>query len=235
MTAQNYKKSDQTRSRILAEALALFQEKGFENTTMRAIAKTSGLSLGAAYYYFKTKEELVLHYYAESGREMKDHHETILAESQDFKTRFRSLLEFKHQQLLPVRTFIGVLIRQAGDLKHPLSPFSAETRPLREEAIGQIEGLLEGSNLKVESSLRPHIAKLFWLYQLGIVLFWINDTSKEQGRTQQLIGLSLDLLLGLLKLTTLPMMGRLNASLLQVMRIVESCTAVETAEETANA
>ena len=235
MTSTTQKKSDRTRARILQESLILFQERGFENTTMRAIAEASGLSLGAAYYYFKTKEDLVLHYYTESAREMETQCGTIRETSQDFKDRFRALLDAKHQQLLPVRTFIGVLVRQAGELKHPLSPFSTETRSLREEAIGQIESLIEGSSLRVSRVLRPQLAKLFWVYQLGIVLFWINDPSKEQARTQQLIGLSLDLVLGLLKLTTLPMMGRLNESVLQVIRLVESCTASDNQEERVDA
>src|SRR3954451_18044441 len=56
-------KRDATRENILTSALKLFREKGFEPTTMRDIAKAAGLSLGASYYYFKTKEAIVMAYY----------------------------------------------------------------------------------------------------------------------------------------------------------------------------
>ena len=51
--------SEQTRRQVLDTALALFRKRGFEQTTMRDVAEAAGLSLGAAYYYFKSKEALV--------------------------------------------------------------------------------------------------------------------------------------------------------------------------------
>jgi hypothetical protein len=49
-------KSEQTRSLILETALRLFQERGYDKTTMRAIATEAGVSVGNAYYYFESKE-----------------------------------------------------------------------------------------------------------------------------------------------------------------------------------
>lgn len=50
---------DETRQRILAAALELFGRDGFENTTVRAIARRCGLTDPALYYYFKTKREIL--------------------------------------------------------------------------------------------------------------------------------------------------------------------------------
>src|SRR5262245_63129737 len=55
--------SEETRRQILESALALFRERGFEATTIRDIAAGANLSLGAAYYYFKSKEAIVGAYY----------------------------------------------------------------------------------------------------------------------------------------------------------------------------
>src|SRR5438045_3562156 len=55
--------SEETRRQILDTALTLFRKDGFEETTIRDIADAAGLSLGAAYYYFKSKEALVGAYY----------------------------------------------------------------------------------------------------------------------------------------------------------------------------
>ena len=231
MTTNKPKKSDISKEKILKASLELFQVHGYEQTTMRAIAEKADMSLGAAYYYFKTKDELVLHYYAESSKEVEHRLGEILAKESDYKTCFKLLLQFKHEQLLPVRSFFGVLVQQAGNLQNPLSPFSSSTKELRDEAIGQIEYLIENSNLKVHKVLRPHMAKLFWLYQMGIVLYWINDTSHEQVRTNRLIDLSLELILTALSMSNLPLMGQINKSLVKVVQLVESCTATPNLEE----
>jgi AcrR family transcriptional regulator len=51
--------SQETRRHLLDTALPLFREQGFDATTMRDVAARSGLSLGSAYYYFKSKEAIV--------------------------------------------------------------------------------------------------------------------------------------------------------------------------------
>src|SRR5258706_13378855 len=57
------KKSEATREKILEAALRLFRKRGFERTTMRDVAKAAGVAVGAAYYYFPSKDALVLAYY----------------------------------------------------------------------------------------------------------------------------------------------------------------------------
>jgi AcrR family transcriptional regulator len=47
-----------TRERILAAAEKLFAEDGFDRVSMPAIAKASGITAGAIYKHFESKEEL---------------------------------------------------------------------------------------------------------------------------------------------------------------------------------
>lgn len=47
-----------TRTMILDESVKLLAEKGFHGTTMRDLAKAVGITAGAIYYYFPTKEDL---------------------------------------------------------------------------------------------------------------------------------------------------------------------------------
>ena len=42
-----------TRIKIIEEALKLYANKGYYNTTVDEIAKSAGLSVGTAYRYFK--------------------------------------------------------------------------------------------------------------------------------------------------------------------------------------
>lgn len=52
------KDSLKTRSKIIEAAGQLFTEKGFKGVTVRAIATTAGVHLGALNYHFRTKEAL---------------------------------------------------------------------------------------------------------------------------------------------------------------------------------
>ena len=47
------------RNAILDAAILCFAEKGFHRTTMRDVMRASGMSAGALYLYFKSKNELV--------------------------------------------------------------------------------------------------------------------------------------------------------------------------------
>jgi TetR/AcrR family transcriptional regulator len=48
----------ETRERLVAAALAIFAERGFEGATTRAIAKRAGVALAALPYHFETKDAL---------------------------------------------------------------------------------------------------------------------------------------------------------------------------------
>ena len=52
-------RSQRTRSRVLAEALALFNERGERNVTAGTIAESLGISPGNLYYHFRNKDEIV--------------------------------------------------------------------------------------------------------------------------------------------------------------------------------
>ena len=56
-------RGEQTRQLILETALRLFRERGYAETTMRAIAKEAGVAVGNAYYYFDSKEHLIQGFY----------------------------------------------------------------------------------------------------------------------------------------------------------------------------
>ena len=128
-------RAEDTRRRIYEAAMDMFREKGFEQTTMRDIAAKAGVALGGAYYYFSSKEAIVLAFYQEM---QEGSHEEILqaiAGEKKLKDRLRCVMEKRFELLTPNRKFCDALFRHAPDSKDPLSPFSEETRPIRERAI----------------------------------------------------------------------------------------------------
>lgn len=221
MTEQATAAKRETRTRILDAALRLFQHNGFEKTTMRHIAKEAGMAVGAAYYYFKSKDELVLAFYEQTGEEALRYNLESIAQSKDFKVRFRAILTYKLQQLAPYRTLVSVLARNAAEIGNPLSPFSPQTKTIREDAMGLIEAAIDGSNLKVAKQLRPALPKLLWFYQMGIIFFWSQDISAQQQRTEQLMDHSLTMLMRLMRLSDLPLMSGVNRHVIKLIRLIE--------------
>ncbi len=50
-----------TKERIAGEALRLFSVKGFKETTIKDIAREVGITEGAIYRHFRSKEEIIEH------------------------------------------------------------------------------------------------------------------------------------------------------------------------------
>jgi AcrR family transcriptional regulator len=214
-------KAEETRNRILDAALQLFRERGFAQTTMRDVATEAGVATGAAYYYYRSKEELVLAFYVRTDEEMREAFAKALAASKTLEKRMRGLIEAKFTQFAPHRALLTALLKAGVDPRDPLSPFGEETRAVREENIAWYARALEGSDVKLPADLAPHVPRLLWLYHMGIIYFWITDESPRQQRTQRLLDATLDLVVSLLKASSLPFMGPLRKRALKVIRAVE--------------
>jgi AcrR family transcriptional regulator len=223
-------RAEDTRGRIYQTALELFREKGFESTTMRDIAAGAGVALGAAYYYFPSKEAFVLAFYEEM-QELRQHElEMVVSKNKTLKARLQAMFEVCFRQFQPNRRFLGALVRHAPDPDDALSPFSKETRAIREKAISNFGRALEGSDFKVPPDLRTYLPTLLWIYQMSLILFWIHDRSPEQQRTQQLTEKSLSLVLNLLKISGLPLMGRIRKVIIELMEAIAPHTQLEATE-----
>src|SRR3954462_12285076 len=83
-------KAEETRERILDAALKLFRERGFDETTMRDIAAAAGVATGAAYYYFRSKEDLVMAFYVRTAEEARELMPAEISKSRDLRKRIQS-------------------------------------------------------------------------------------------------------------------------------------------------
>lgn len=210
-------RAEDTRRKIYEAAMELFREKGFEPTTMRDIAAKAGVALGGAYYYFSSKDAIVLAFYSEMQASSNAPVLEALAGHKKLKERIRCILEKRFELLAPNRKFCAALFRHAPDSADPLSPFSDETRPIREGAIEHMRIAVEGSDAKVPPDLQPRLPYLLWLYQMALIMFWLYDRSPNQGKTQRLMEKSLGLLVNLLRISSLPLMKPLRKAVLDLV------------------
>jgi AcrR family transcriptional regulator len=211
-------KSDITRARILDAAIGLFRREGFEATTMRAVAAEASVAIGAAYYYFESKNAIVLAFYDRARQEMAPLLEEALASSSDLRSRLFALIEVKLRYFLPNRDILAALAGRT-DPADPLSPFSERTREIRDSDIAVFARAIAESRTRISRDLAAHLPRLLWMYQMGIILFWLYDQSTDQQRTHKLLESSLDLIAGLIKSSSLPLLAPFRR---RVVRIIES-------------
>jgi AcrR family transcriptional regulator len=211
-------KAGQTRERILQAALELFRDRGFDQTTMRDVATAAGVATGAAYYYFRSKEEVILAFYAGTAEEMRTILPPELARTRDLKKRLRRMLELKLIQLEPHRQVLGFLFREAIDPASALSPFGDETKAIRDETVEWFRLAIEGSSETIPKDLAPSLPLLLWMYEMGLILFWLHDRSPGQQRTMRLMQGTLDLMIAGLRLSRLPLVGPLRRKAASILR-----------------
>ncbi|MGA2736305.1 MAG: TetR family transcriptional regulator [Bryobacteraceae bacterium] len=212
-------KSAETRTRILDSAMELFRRQGFEETTMREIAAEAGVATGAAYYYFESKDAIVLAFYDQSQQELEPLIDQAIAGAKGLKERLGALLEAKLRYFEPNRRLLAALASHA-DPEHPLSPFGARTREIRERDVASFARALHASGIRVARDLEPYLPRILWMYQMGLILFWIYDRSPAQASTRTLIGKSAAIVERLVKLAAFPLMRPVHRMVVDLMRTV---------------
>ena len=216
MTKPKPKKSEATRERILDSALGLFRKRGFDGTTMRDIAAEAGLALGAAYYYFPSKDAIVLAYYARMQDEHEKRARAAFGGSHDLRARLGSVMHTKLDAVKKERKLLGALFRSVGDPAHPLSVFSAGTKDLRDQSVSIFREALQEEQLP--DDLSALLGPALWMIHLGFLLYFIHDSSPQQKKTRQLVDGSLDLLVPVIMFAKLPQAGPIRGRIAELVR-----------------
>src|SRR6478672_11057701 len=208
-------KGEQTRTLILNTALDLLAERGYEKTTMRAIAEKAGVSLGNAYHYFKSKEHLIQAFYHRTHEEHVAASVPIFAQEKTLKARLLGVLRLKIRTLEPYHEFAGVLFKTAADPHSPLNPFGQDAAPVRRDSIELFERLVSDVNTRLPADMKDELPYLLWLYHMGIILFWIHDQSPKRARTYYVLDRTVDLIDRLITLASNPLLRPLRKKSLQ--------------------
>lgn len=210
-------KGGQTKALILETALEMFRERGYEQTTMRAIAHKAGVSLGNAYYYFHSKELLIQAFYHRTHEEHLAASIPVLAKEVTLKTRLLEVMRLKIATLEPYHEFAGTLFKTAAHPESSLNPFAADSDLVRQASIKLFKDVVEESQARIPKDLRAELPYLLWLYHMGIILFWIHDSSRKRVRTYRLIDHTVDLVDRVIALASNPLMRPLRKRALNLI------------------
>ena len=115
-------------------------------------------------------------------------------------------MKLKISTLEPYHEFAGVLFKTAADPHSPLNPFAHASAPVRRDSIKLFEELVVDTRARIPADLRAELPYLLWLYHMGVILFWIHDSSPKRARTYRLVDQTVDLVDKLISLASNPLM-----------------------------
>ncbi|WP_117209675.1 TetR/AcrR family transcriptional regulator [Allorhizocola rhizosphaerae] len=226
-------RGEQTRKLIVDTAVRLFGELGYEKTTMRAIASAAGVSVGNAYYYFPSKESLVQEFYLQIQRAHLAAVEPILASGGGFADQLKAILHAAVDVWAPHHQFAGKAIGLAAVPGSPISPFSKESEPSREMALDVFRRLVAGTSQKMDPRLREELPEILWLGQIGLVVFWVHDSSRGQSRTRMVIDRAVPYLDDLIGLSRMKVLRPMTNRALELMRLLVTALVASSGTRTA--
>jgi len=214
-------KAEETGFRILDAALDLFRQEGFESATMRDIARKAGVATGAAYYYYPSKDAIVMDYYQRACAEMQPKIEAALEKARGLEDRLREVIRLKLVHFAPNRGVLRALLKNGADPKHPLSPFSTETKAMRDTDVAWFERALADCGFRIPRDLLPELPGVLWFFQMGVIYFWVIDESPRQARTEKLLELASKSVATLVRLSSLPLMRPVRRLALDLIATVK--------------
>ena len=144
-------------------------------------------------------------FYQQSQEQMAPELDRILAASRTFEARLRGIIGLKFEYFSPNRTLVGTLSAHI-DPEHPLSPFSHATAEIRNQDVAFFARAVTESGIRLPPSISPYLPRLLWLYQMGLLLFWVFDRSPHQANTSLLFNKTLAMMLLALKWSGLPLL-----------------------------
>lgn len=106
----------------------------------------------------------------------------------------------------PYHQFAGALFRTVAEPGSALNPLSPESAAARDQAMAIFTAVVEGSDARVPRDLEAELPRLLWLYHLGVVLYWIHDSSPDRQRTRRLVDGTADLVASVVRIAGNPLL-----------------------------
>ncbi|NIR59864.1 MAG: TetR/AcrR family transcriptional regulator [Gammaproteobacteria bacterium] len=186
-------RGQKSRARILAAARELFAERGFDRTTLRAIAERAGMGASSIYRHIRSKEELLVEELV--ARQEEAWRKTRGATTRDESTeaRLTRFFETQHELLAADRDLTTIALRA---LTHPEARVARRVLALHDRSIGLLAEILQGGRMRGDISRRVDVletARALFFTALGARIAWANGLLTSEG-CERSIAASLELL-----------------------------------------
>jgi AcrR family transcriptional regulator len=172
-------------------AIRMIAERGYDSTTLRAIADEAGVSVGLLYRYFPSKQAVIIALYDELSAEFA--REAAAMKPGRWRDRFTFALETSLRVLQPHRVALRALIPvMVGDPDDGV--FADGTRFSRIRVQQVFEAVVVGSADAPQAPVAAALGRLLYLAHLAVLLWWLLDKTPRQRSTVALVALTAQLL-----------------------------------------
>ncbi|WP_300265776.1 TetR/AcrR family transcriptional regulator [Microbacterium sp.] len=221
-SATRTSKSDQTRARIRDAALASFVERGYADTTMRAIAEDAGVSASNAYYYYPSKTHLVQELYV---RVQHDHAllaRPRLAETTGLVNRLRVVFDTGLEAVAPYHRVAPGFLTAMVPPESPINPLSDESASARDMTVSLFHEAVDGAQHRVPADIVALLPNALFVGYLSLVLRWSYEQSAHGPQTRRLLDAGLKMLALALPFVRVPGIHAASRELLTLVAEVSS-------------
>ena len=175
------------RDRLYRTAIRLITERGYDETTLRDIAKAARVSVGLLYRYFPSKQAVIIALYDELSADYSRQAEAM--PSGRWRERFLFALNTSIHVLEPHRLVLHALIPVlVGDPNDGV--FAESTSFSRARVQGAFENAVNGASDAPKAPLAAALGRLLYLVHLAVLLWWLLDKSAKQRATRGLVTLT---------------------------------------------
>ena len=180
---------EKTKRAILRAALDLFAQKGFYQTTTKAISRKAKIAEGTLFNYFETKEDLALYFFEQELAGIVDWYERDAhTQKAALPEKLFAVVHHLLERLGPYEEFIGAVYLRALQPSSKLSPLALESQEQNLRYLRFIRGILAkaAGNDEIPDA-GDFGAYAFGIFHLAIITFWLQDRSAGKGETLALL------------------------------------------------
>jgi len=170
-----------SRSRIRQAARELFRERGFDRTTLRAIAARAGMGASSIYRHIRSKEELLVDDLWELQEEAWRRFRTREDGGLKVRERVRRFLDLEHELLAREPDFTTVALRATT---HPEARVSRRVLALQDRTVGLLAEILQRGRSRGELAreVDPVVAaRTLHHATQGARIAWANGLLDAEG------------------------------------------------------
>ena len=180
---------EQRRREIAENAVTLFIEYGFNETSMRQIANTLGIGKSTLYDYFSSKDDIIVFVIQKHLTTLMQRAEAIIAAEGDASEHLEQVMQMHLAFLLENRAFYLRLMFEAQRLKAESQQRIQAGRYAYQDLVKTLieEGIQQGSFRPVD----PTMAMKTLISMMTPVVY----TSRPSGTPEEMLDAGLDLIL----------------------------------------
>ena len=182
---------------------------------MRDIALAAGVSLGATYHHFASKDAIALALFEEHLERHRALVADAIATEPSFARRLAATLEASLDARAGDRVVLAFLAKVVLDSTSEASLFHPNTQALRVASIGVFQDVVTCA--EIPDDARPLLAVALWAMHLAVLLRFVLEETPGQPRTRALVRGIGELAPPVVALLASPMMIPLRTRLVEVL------------------